>query len=42
MLDTGQGRTVLEQAADPAAPSLPLIVNRETVDPRDPASIPMI
>ena len=30
------------QAADLAAPSLPLIVNRETVDPRDPASIPVI
>jgi UTP--glucose-1-phosphate uridylyltransferase len=30
------------QAADPAAPALPLIVNRETVDPRDPASIPVI
>jgi UTP--glucose-1-phosphate uridylyltransferase len=30
------------QAADPAAPSLPLIVNRETVDPRDPASTPVI
>jgi UTP--glucose-1-phosphate uridylyltransferase len=30
------------QAADPAAPSLPLIVNRETVDPRDPSSIPVI
>src|SRR5580704_1295771 len=30
------------QADDPAAPSLPLIVNRETVDPRDPASIPVI
>jgi len=30
------------QAADPAAPSLPLIVNRKTVDPRDPASIPVI
>ena len=30
------------QAADPAAPTLPLIVNRETVDPRDPASIPVI
>jgi UTP--glucose-1-phosphate uridylyltransferase len=30
------------QAADPAAPFLPLIVNRETVDPRDPASIPVI
>jgi UTP--glucose-1-phosphate uridylyltransferase len=29
-------------AADPAAPALPLIVNRETVDPRDPASIPVI
>ena len=30
------------QAADPAAPDLPLIVNRETVDPRDPASTPVI
>jgi UTP--glucose-1-phosphate uridylyltransferase len=30
------------QAADPAAPALPLIVNRATVDPRDPASIPVI
>jgi len=30
------------QAADPAAPALPLIVNRKTVDPRDPASIPVI
>jgi UTP--glucose-1-phosphate uridylyltransferase len=30
------------QAADPAAPGLPLIVNRETVDPRDPASTPVI
>jgi UTP--glucose-1-phosphate uridylyltransferase len=30
------------QAADPAAPELPLIVNRETVDPRDPASTPVI
>jgi UTP--glucose-1-phosphate uridylyltransferase len=30
------------QAADPAAPALPLIANRETVDPRDPASIPVI
>ncbi len=30
------------QAADPAAPALPLIVNRETVDPSDPASIPVI
>ena len=26
------------QAADPAAPSLPLVVNSKTVDPRDPAS----
>jgi UTP--glucose-1-phosphate uridylyltransferase len=26
------------QAADPAAPDLPLIVNRKTVDPRDPES----
>jgi UTP--glucose-1-phosphate uridylyltransferase len=30
------------QAADPAAPDLPLIVNRKTVDPRDPDSIPVI
>jgi UTP--glucose-1-phosphate uridylyltransferase len=30
------------QAADPAAPILPLILNRETVDPRDPASTPVI
>ena len=30
------------QAADQAAPALPLIVNRETVDPRDPASTPVI
>jgi UTP--glucose-1-phosphate uridylyltransferase len=30
------------QAADPAAPVLPLIVNRKTVDPRDPASPPVI
>ena len=30
------------QAADQAAPALPLIVNRETVDPRDPASTPLI
>jgi UTP--glucose-1-phosphate uridylyltransferase len=30
------------QAADPAAPALPLIVNRQTVDPRDPASTPVI
>src|SRR5215469_13266508 len=30
------------QAADPAAPDLPLIVNRKTVDPRDPQSIPVI
>ena len=30
------------QAADPAAPALPLIVNSKTVDPRDPASIPVI
>jgi len=30
------------QAADPAAPYLPLIVNRQTVDPRDPASTPVI
>jgi len=30
------------QAADPAAPVLPLIINRKTVDPRDPASTPVI
>jgi UTP--glucose-1-phosphate uridylyltransferase len=30
------------QAADPAAPGLPLIVNRKTVDPRDPRSAPVI
>jgi UTP--glucose-1-phosphate uridylyltransferase len=30
------------QAADPAAPELPLIVNRKTVDPRDKASTPVI
>jgi UTP--glucose-1-phosphate uridylyltransferase len=30
------------QAADPAAPELPLIVNRKTVDPRDPDSTPVI
>ena len=30
------------QDADPAAPSLPLIVNRKTVNPRDPASTPVI
>ncbi len=30
------------QAADPAAPSLPLILNRKTVDPRDPDSTPVI
>jgi UTP--glucose-1-phosphate uridylyltransferase len=30
------------QAADPAAPALPLIANRKTVDPRDPASTPVI
>ena len=30
------------QTADPAAPNLPLIINRETVDPRDPASTPVI
>jgi UTP--glucose-1-phosphate uridylyltransferase len=30
------------QAADPAAPELPLIVNRKTVDPRDPESTPVI
>ena len=28
------------QASDPAAPALPLIINRENVDPRDPASTP--
>ena len=30
------------QATEPAAPALPLIVNRETVDPRDSASTPVI
>jgi UTP--glucose-1-phosphate uridylyltransferase len=30
------------QATDPAAPDLPLIVNRKTVDPRDPDSTPVI
>ena len=30
------------QAADPSAPELPLIVNRKTVDPRDPDSTPVI
>jgi UTP--glucose-1-phosphate uridylyltransferase len=30
------------QAQDPAAPVLPLIVNRKTVDPRDKASTPVI
>jgi UTP--glucose-1-phosphate uridylyltransferase len=30
------------QVADQAAPALPLIVNRQTVDPRDPASTPVI
>jgi UTP--glucose-1-phosphate uridylyltransferase len=30
------------QAADPAAPDLPLIVNRKTVDPRDQDSTPVI
>ena len=30
------------QAADPAAPYLPLIVNRKTVDARDPESTPVI
>ena len=30
------------QAADPAAPELPLIVNRKTVDPRDQESTPVI
>src|SRR5580693_1594499 len=30
------------QAADPAAPDLPLIVNRKTVDPSDPDSNPVI
>ncbi len=30
------------QATDPAAPDLPLIVNRKTADPRDPESTPVI
>jgi UTP--glucose-1-phosphate uridylyltransferase len=30
------------QAADPAAPDLPLIVNRKTIDPRDQDSTPVI
>ncbi|WP_433728577.1 UTP--glucose-1-phosphate uridylyltransferase [Actinoplanes sp. CA-051413] len=30
------------QQADPAAPQLPLIVNRKTVDPKDPSSTPVI
>jgi UTP--glucose-1-phosphate uridylyltransferase len=30
------------QSADPAAPDLPLIVNRKTADPRDPESTPVI
>jgi UTP--glucose-1-phosphate uridylyltransferase len=30
------------QAADPAAPDLPLIVNRKTVDPRDPESTSVV
>lgn len=30
------------QATDPAAPTLPLIVNRKTVDPRDPSSTPVL
>ena len=30
------------QAADPAAPDLPLIINRKTVDPRDRGSTPVI
>ena len=30
------------QDADPGAPVLPLIVNRKTVDPRDPASTPVL
>jgi UTP--glucose-1-phosphate uridylyltransferase len=30
------------QVTDPAAPALPLIVNRKTVDPRDPATTPVI
>ena len=30
------------QTADPAAPALPLILNRKTIDPRDPASTPVI
>jgi UTP--glucose-1-phosphate uridylyltransferase len=32
----------LLQADDPAAPALPLIVNRKTVDPTDPSSIPVL
>jgi UTP--glucose-1-phosphate uridylyltransferase len=30
------------QATDPAAPALPLIINRKTVDPSDPTSTPVI
>lgn len=30
------------QVTDPAAPALPLIVNRKTVDPRDPSSTPVL
>jgi UTP--glucose-1-phosphate uridylyltransferase len=30
------------QDADPAAPELPLIVNRKTVDPKDPSSTPVL
>ena len=30
------------QAVDPGGPSLPLIVNRKTVDPRDPGSTPVL
>ena len=30
------------QASDQAAPNLPLIINRKTVDPRDPSSTPVI
>lgn len=30
------------QAADPEAPDLPLIINRKTVDPRDPDSTPVV
>jgi UTP--glucose-1-phosphate uridylyltransferase len=30
------------QEEDPAAPALPLIVNRKTVDPKDPSSTPVI